>query len=120
MLIFFLFLDDWRLDGYRWFQYGTKLLLRNNPEVKKIHLATVLPSSAYNKRFRQAFFLISRAQEMVLLHCIGDENITVSFPHKNSKHDQIFHRTYPSIQKELALKGLLSPRRCLQICYIKK
>lgn len=98
--------DDWRVDGYRWFQYGTKFIPRNSPEVKKVHFATVLPSSSsrYDSRFRrQAYFLLSSQQSpMVLIHYIGDESIATTFPHGNSKSRQIFYRTYPSVMNRLA------------------
>ena len=37
-----------------------------------------------------------------LIHYIGDENIAVNFPHGNSKGEEIFHRTYPSVMSRLA------------------
>ena len=37
-------LDDWRADGYHWYQYGTKMLPRSAPLVKKHHFACVMAS----------------------------------------------------------------------------
>ena len=96
------------MDGYRWYQYGTKFIPRNNPEVKKIHFATVVSSSTrYNAGFRrQAFFPLATsamAHKLVLIHYIGDEGIAVQFPHGNSKKGANFHRTYPSVMKKLSL-----------------
>lgn len=95
-------LDDWRVDGYRWFQYGTKKLPMKEPVIKKVYFATVLQSgtSAYDKRFRrQAFFsLDDNDAAAVLVHYLGDESIAEDFPHGNSKcdSDRPHHRTYPS------------------------
>ena len=97
-------LDDWRVDGYRWFQYGTKLIPRREPIFRKMHFVSVLPSGQ-DKRFkRQAFFLIDAKQprKAVLLHYLGDETIVIDFPHGNAKTDQVFHRTCPSVLTDLA------------------
>jgi hypothetical protein len=108
LLCLFCAIDDWRVDGYRWYQYGTKSVPRNNPEVKKIHFGIVLPSSSrYNVGFRrQAFFPLAtsaKAPRLVLIHYIGDESIAVQYPHGNSHNKATFHRTYPSVIKKLAL-----------------
>ena len=98
-------IDDWRVDGYRWFQYGTKLIPRSEPVLKKLYFMSILPSG-YDKRFkRQVFFLLKekQPQKAMLIHYLGDESIAVNFPHGNSKgdNDQVFHRTYPSVLADL-------------------
>ena len=99
--VYYVCIDDWRVDGYRWFQYGTKLIPRSEPVLKKLYFMSILPSG-YDKRFkRQVFFLLKekQPQKAVLIHYLGDESIAVNFPHGNSKgdNDQVFHRTCPSV-----------------------
>ncbi len=95
------------MDGYRWFQYGTKLVPRSEPVVKKIHFSSVLPTG-HDKRFkRQVFFLLHakepQTQNSVLIHYLGDEKIAVDHPHGNGKGDvKAFHRTCPSVLTNLA------------------
>ena len=96
-------LDDWRVDGYRWFQYGTKLIPRSRPVLQKIHFVTVLPHG-HDKRFkRQAFHLLDakQSQKAVLLHYLGDESIVIDYSHGNAKSNQIYC-TAPSVLAEHA------------------
>ena len=50
-------LDDWRVDGYRWYQNGTKCIPKQSPKVCKIHFASVL-STGNDKRFRRHSYII--------------------------------------------------------------
>ena len=97
-------LDDWKVDEYRWFQYGTKLIPRSGPVFRKIHFVIVL-QHGYDKRFkRQTFFLLDAKQpwKAVLLHYLGDESIALDYPHGNAESDQIYHCTSPSVLTDLA------------------
>ena len=89
------------MDGYRWFQYGTKYIPRKDPLVKKVHFYSVLPNGHSNEFKRQAFFLVNgrEPQKAVLIHYIGDESIAVDFQHGNCKGDNSreYHRTCPSV-----------------------
>lgn len=94
-------IGDWRVDGYRWYQNGSKAIPKKDP---KIYFVIVLPSGN-DKRFkRNAYFLLDAGQtaNVVLLQYIGDECIAVDFPHGNSKHNQNFYRTCPSTLAKLA------------------
>ena len=106
MLLFFI--DDWRVDGYRWFQNGTKNIPKQSPQVRKIYFVIVLPSG--NDIKRHAYIRIDAQQQpenLVLLHYVGDETIAIDFPHGNSKLGQNFYRTCPSVLKGKAeLKDL--------------
>ena len=35
---------DWRIDGYRWFQNGAKMIPKQNPKIRKVYFVCVLPS----------------------------------------------------------------------------
>ena len=43
---------DWRIDGYRWFQTGAKMIPKQNPNIRKFtlfvfyHLETIKDSNA--------------------------------------------------------------------------
>ena len=93
-------IDNWRADGYRWFQYGTKLIPRSKPAFKKIYFTSVLPSG-HDKRFKRiAFFRIGEmavSQASMLNHYLGDETIAVNFSHGNCKDNnhRVFHCSRP-------------------------
>ena len=40
--------------------------------------------------------------KMVLIHYLGDESIAEHFPHRNSQHNKIYYRTYPSVISKVA------------------
>ena len=94
-------IDDWRADGYRWFQCGTKCIPRSKPEYKKIHFVLVLPTGHNRSFIRHAYILINDPNS-VLIHYIGDESIALDFPHDNTKKDHNFHRTCPSVLRQLS------------------
>lgn len=93
------------MDGYRWFQYGTKLIPRSEPSVKKVHFCSVLPTGHSKEFKRQAFFLLHERepQKAVLIHYLGDESIAIDFQHGNCKGDKSrdFRRTCPSVLANL-------------------
>ena len=93
--MYFNYVDDWRVDGYHWFQYGTREIPRKKPVIKKVHFAIILHSGVYDRKFRrQAFFILGDSDAVYL----GNENIAEDFPHGNSKsyNNKSYHRTYPS------------------------
>lgn len=94
--------DDWRVDGYRWYQNGTKLIPSSDPKFRKIYFSIVLPSGRDLKFKRLAYFLLNDKHKRVLIHYTGDSDVAVDFPHGNSKGDQKFFRTCPSVITKLA------------------
>ena len=96
-------LDDWRADGYRWFQYGTKKLPRHEPVISKSYFISVTPAGHNHEFKRCAYKLIDPKSPLVLVHYLGDESIAVGAPHGNAKsNDRIFYRTCPSVLKKIA------------------
>ncbi len=93
------------MEGYRWFQNGTKLIPKSEPVLKKIYFQSVVPTGRNNGFKRVALFLLheKQPQKAVLLHYLGDENSAVDFPHRNSTgdSDHAFHRTCPSVLARL-------------------
>lgn len=98
----FFFLADWRSDGYRWFQNGTKLIPKNNPRIKKIYFVCVLPNGSDTRFRKYAYFSEAAEISVVLVHYLGDEDIAVDFPHGNALHKMQPHfRTCPSVLNSL-------------------
>lgn len=90
------------MDGYRWFQNGTKKLPRSEPAVSKIHFISVSPNGHTNGFKRHAFKILKDdGMNGVLVHYIGDETIACEFPHGNSKSERPFHRSCKSFLKSL-------------------
>ena len=83
-------LDDWRADGYRWFQYGTKKLPRHEPVISKSYFISVTPAGHNHEFKRCAYKLIDPKSPLVLVHYFGDESIAVGAPHGNAKIKPIF------------------------------
>ena len=92
------------MDGYRWYQNGTKLIPNSDPKFRKIYFSIVLPSGRDLRFKRHAYFLMdSTRNNQVLIHYIGDESVAINFPHGHSKSEnRIFHRTCPSVLTKLA------------------
>ena len=97
------------MDGYRWFQYGSKLIPRSNPVLKKLYFVSVLASGHDHRFKRLVFFQLNDNQKAVVIHYLGDESIAVDFPHGNSKYNHVFKRTCPSVLKELSTNTGNSP-----------
>ena len=99
-----LILDDWKVDGYRWYQNGSKLLPNGDPVVRKVHFSIVLKSGRDLRFKRHAYFLLNPTKKnKVLIHYVGDESVAVDFPHGNSKSgNHAYCRTCPSTLNQLA------------------
>ena len=92
---------DWRIDGYRWFQNGAKMIPKQNPKIRKVYFVCVLPSGN-DKRFkRYAYFSVDTSIDLIILHYGGDESIVIDFPHGNSHHCQPYYHTCPSVLEKL-------------------
>ena len=92
------------MDGYRWYQNGTKFIPNRQPEIRKIHYSIVLETGRDLRFKKHAYFLLDSQDDLkkVLIHYTGDETIVTGFPHGNSKHNQDYHRTCPSVLAKLS------------------
>ena len=92
------------MDGYRWYQNGTKRIPNSDP---KVHFSLSLPSGNTILFKKCAVFLLDtnkKAGKCVLLHYIGDDSLAIDRPHGSSKKNyQDYFRTCPSVMKRLAL-----------------
>ena len=101
---YFVLIDDWRVDGYRWYQNGTKPIPNSKPLYKKIHFVIVLESGRDLRFKKHAYFLMDpKKANLILIHYIGDESIAIDFPHKNRKNsNHNYQRICPSVLQQLA------------------
>ena len=94
-------LDDWRADGYRWRQNGTKRLPQKKPTLSKIYFNITTPEGV-SKSFQKEVFK-PEGQHLVIIH-LGDEAAAVDYPHGNcntNNHNRTHHMTAPSVLQSL-------------------
>ena len=89
------------MDGYRWFQNGTKNLPRSDPIVSKTHFVAMSPTGK-KKEFKRYAYRLLNNDSKVLIQYIGDESVAPDFPHGNSKSNEVFHSTCKSVLKQVA------------------
>ena len=110
------------MDGYRWFQNGTKKLPRSEPVISKIHFVSTTPSG-HRKEFQRHAYKVLRndSTNKVVVHYIGDESVSCKFPHGNSRSNMIYHRSCKSLlhrlsschdSPEVVYKNLVSENKC--------
>ena len=99
--VFILLFIDWRIDGYRWFQNGSKPIPSNDPKIRKIYFVCMLPSGKNNGFRRFAYFEFGVQTNLILLHYVGDHQIALEYPRGNSRHSQPYYRTCPSVLQTL-------------------
>ena len=92
------------MDGYRWYQNGTKFIPNKQPEIRKIHYSIVLETGRDLRFKKHAYCLLDSQDDLkkVLIHYTGDETIITGFPHGNSELNQDYHRTCPSVLAKLS------------------
>ena len=84
--VFILLFIDWHIDGYHWFQNGSKLIPSNDPKIHKIYFVCMSPSGKNNRFRRFAYFEFGVQTNLILLHYVGDHQIALEYPHGNSRH----------------------------------
>ena len=121
MMYFFNLVDDWRADGYRWSQNGTKMIPKHDPKIRKVYFVALLPNGNDNHFKKHAYFLLdfdkAEVVNVVLIHYVGDESIAVDFPHGNSKSGMNFYRTCPSVLSKIQVifQGIYIKPVCLKM-----
>ena len=97
------FADDWRCDGYRWYQNGIKNIPRKNPVIKKTYFILKTPTGTSNNFKRHAYQLLNAAKPFVLIQYLGNNECAIQYPHKNVKSGSHPHiRTCPSVLEKIA------------------
>jgi hypothetical protein len=76
----FVFVADWRADGYRWRQVGTSRIPRNNPKIVKIHFQVKNSDGCY-KNFRKYVYHLVQDATYVVVQYVGDHTFAQDFPH---------------------------------------
>lgn len=100
--------DDWKTDGYRWSNEGSRDLV--DKSIKRhnfyMHLGTDGRKRLYDKRFRKLVFSLKPPLEddtyLSVIQYLGDETIFQNQPHGNSKEiNKIFLPLKPSLKQSL-------------------
>ena len=101
--------DDWKCDQYRWINDGVAKLPKKDPVVKKTYFLCDTPTGPSTEFKRHAYELIP-ANNYVLVHYLGNENIAIAFPHGNSKQNtrKAYVRTCPSVMEKMKTECNLS------------
>ena len=99
---FYVHLDDWRCDQYRWRQNGHKAIPSKDPKVKKYYFIAVTPGGN-NSGFQKIVFYLPENQDLFLIQYIGDDSLAVDHPHGNTSAEAAkpYIRTCPSVLKEI-------------------
>ena len=95
----------WHCDHYRWSNQEVKPLPKHNPQVKKSYFQTDTPNGLSKQFTKHAYQLITPADanNIALIHYIGNESHAIDFPHGNtSQESEKAHvRTCPSVLDSL-------------------
>jgi hypothetical protein len=93
--------DDWRADGYRWRQNGTKKLPQTSPRLSKVYFNIATPDG--NSKCFQKELFHPHGHKLVVIHYLGDEGTAVDYPHGNAKSitASAHQKTAPSVLASL-------------------
>ena len=95
----------WHCDHYHWSNQEVKPLPKHNPQVKKSYFQTDTPNGLSKQFTKHAYQLITPADanNLALIHYIGNESHAIDFPHGNtSQESEKAHvRTCPSVLDSL-------------------
>jgi hypothetical protein len=98
--------DDFKVDGYRWYDNGKKKLPSQNPIVKKTYYWLHCKNGRTNGFQKHVYQLVDKKLPL-LIHYIGDESLFQSFSHGNSKkNNKNFMPTLPSVLNEIKEKKI--------------
>ena len=94
--------DDWKCDQYHWINDGVAKLPKKDPVVKKTYFLCDTPTGP-SAEFKWHAYEFIPANNYVLVHYLGNENIAIAFPHGNSKQNtrKAYVRTCPSVMEKM-------------------
>ena len=100
---FYVCLDDWRCDQYRWRQNGHKAIPSKDPKIKKYYFIAVTPGGN-NSGFQKIVFYLPENRDLFLIQYIGDDSLAVDQPHGNTSAEAArpYIRTCPSVLNKLS------------------
>ena len=71
-----------------------------SPKLKEYYYSIDTPTGVNSMFQRHVYQLIDDTQSLTLVHYLGDENVGVDFPHRNTKtHSHCYFCTLPSYMK---------------------
>ena len=79
----------WHCDHYRWSNQVVKPLPKYNPQVMKSYFQTDTPNGLSKQFTEHAYQLITPADanNIALIHYIGNESHAIDFPHGNTSQE---------------------------------
>ena len=95
-------MNDWRSTGQRWYQCnGGSSCMKGLMKRKVANIVT--PSSGKNgvSTFQRISWTHREKPMFTLIQYVGDDSVSVDFPHKNSKKDIPYIRSAPSVLRDL-------------------
>ena len=95
----FMLIEDWRVDGIRWFNNGTTRLPKHkeNKIIIRYYFQLQVEENRTDARFQRAAYRLIDQAFPVLVHYIGDDSLVQQYAHKLSKdNSKIYTRTLPS------------------------
>ena len=95
-------MNDWRSTGQRWYQCnGGSSCMKGLMKRKVANIVT--PSSGKNgvSTFQRISWTHREKPMLTLIQYVGDDSVSVDFPHKNSKKDIPYIRSAPSVLRDL-------------------
>ena len=95
-------LQDWRSTGQRWYQInGGTTSMKGMIKRKVSNIVTPTSGERGLPTFQRICWTHRDKPMLVLVQYVGDDSVSIDFPHKNSKKDIPYTRTAPSVLREL-------------------
>ena len=95
-------LNDWRSNGYRWNQCnGGRVCLNGMIRRKVANVVTPTSGKTGISAFQRISWTHRDKPMLVLIQFVGNEDVAVDFPHKNSKKQIPYIRSAPSLLRDL-------------------
>jgi hypothetical protein len=94
-------LNDWRSNGYRWNQCnGGRVCLNGMIRRKVANIVTPTSGKTGISAFQRISWTHRDKPMLVLIQFVGNEDVAVDFPHKNSKKQIPYIRSAPSLLRD--------------------
>ena len=99
-------MNDWRSNGYRWNQgNGGRVCLDGQIKRRVANLVTPTSGKKGIPDFQRISWSHRDHPMLTLVQFVGDETLSVDFPHKNSKKEIPYIRSAPSVLRDLEVSS---------------
>ena len=107
--------DDWRADGYRWRQGGSKPATHGDARISKKYFRAYTGPVQWTSKFMRVAYFHCEHPKAVLVTYVGDDAVAAQFAHGNSRqHQRPYVRTQPSVLRQLQQPTDSSARQVYQ------